>query len=159
MTIVSAVLVIAATSCSSARASSPSRPVATTAALLQAPETSSVQDGQFFQDLATSDPSLSSYVNSEQGVALRALLTDGAAFCAFLQRYRNVDEAMESVAVGAKSVEPQTGLPESVKTFNAIDAVALITLCPNEQRLLPASDQARIRSLQKAFPQSETLAP
>jgi hypothetical protein len=34
-----------------------------------------------------------------------------------------------------------------VATFNAIDAVALVTLCPSEQRLVPATVRTRVRRL------------
>jgi hypothetical protein len=118
---------------------------------LVAPKVSATQDSQYFEDLATVDPSLSSYVDSEQGVALQALLTDGAAFCAFLKRGGGIDNAMESVAIGANSVESQTHLPASVQTYNAIDAVALIALCPGEQRLTPASDQAHLAQMEQAL--------
>jgi len=84
-------------------------------------------------------------------VALQALLTDGSAFCAFLKRGGGVDDAMESVVIGARSVESQTHLPKSVTTFNAIDAVALVELCPPEQKLLPSADQAHIESLSKSL--------
>ena len=92
---------------------------------LVAPKTSYAEDTAYFQDLAKVDPGLSSYVDSNRAVALQALLTDGAAFCAFLKRGGGVDNAMESVVIGASSVESKTHLPTSVATFNAIDAVAL----------------------------------
>lgn len=114
---------------------------------LTAPKTSYAEDTEYFQDLARVDPSLSSYVESKQGVALQALLTGGSAFCAFLKRGGGVDNAMESLVVGADSVESRTHLPRSVATFNAIDSVALVDLCPAEQKLLPASDRAHIQSL------------
>jgi hypothetical protein len=90
-------------------------------------------------------------LDSRQEVALQALLTDGSAFCAFLKRGGGVDDAMESVVIGARSVESQTHLPKSVTTFNAIDAVALVELCPPEQKLLPSADQAHIESLSKSL--------
>ena len=114
---------------------------------LLAPRTSYAQDAKYFQDVAKVDPSLSSYVDSRQQVALQALLTDGSAFCAFLERGGGVDSAMESVVIGARSVESQSHLPTSVTTFNTIDAVALVELCPAEQELLPPADQAHIKSL------------
>jgi len=123
----------------------------TSLAPLVAPKTSPTQDSQYFQDLATTDPSLSSYVDAEQGVALQALLTDGAAFCAFLKTGGGIDGAMESEVIGANSVETQTHLPASVQTYNAIDAAALIALCPDEQRLIPAADQAHIRQLEQGL--------
>lgn len=114
---------------------------------LVAPKTTPAQDAEYFTDLARADPSLSSYVNTYGNVALKALITDGSAFCAFLARDGGIDDAMSSVVIGANGVENQTHLPSSVATFNAIDAVALITLCPGEQKLIPAADQAHIRSL------------
>jgi hypothetical protein len=114
---------------------------------LAAPKTSAAQDGQYFTYLAEADPALSSYVQAQSNVALRALLTDGAAFCAFLGRGGGIDDAMAAVVIGAKTVEAQTHLPSSVKTFNAIDAVALLTLCPTDLRLIPEADQSRIRQL------------
>ena len=116
---------------------------------LVAPRTSYAQDAEYFQDVAKVDPSLSSYVDSRQEVALQALLTDGSAFCAFLDRGGGVDSAMESVVIGARGVESATHLPTSVTTFNTIDAVALADLCPAEQKLLPPADQAHIKSLSK----------
>jgi hypothetical protein len=101
--------------------------------------------------LAKADPGLGTYVQSEGNVALRALLTDGSAFCAFLQAGGGIDNAMASVVIGARSVELQTHLPSTVTTFNAIDAVSLLTLCPSEQRLVPAAAWAKIRALGKAL--------
>jgi hypothetical protein len=118
---------------------------------LIAPKTSTVQDTQYLTDLAQADPSLSSYVQSQGNTALDALLTDGSAFCAFLQRGGGLDNAMESLVVGANSVESQTHLPSSVTTFNAIDAVSLVALCPDEQKLIPAADQTKIQSLEKSL--------
>ena len=118
---------------------------------IRAPKTSTVQDGQYFTDLAKADPGLGTYVQSEGNVALRALLTDGSAFCAFLQAGGGIDNAMASVVIGARSVELQTHLPSTVTTFNAIDAVSLLTLCPSEQRLVPAAARAKIRALGKAL--------
>jgi hypothetical protein len=137
--------------CSSSAGQSAARSKAPANGPLVAPRTSYAQDTRYFQDLARVDPSLSSYVDSEQGVALQALLTDGSAFCAFLKRGGGVDDAMESVVIGARSLESRTHLPTSVATFNAIDAVALVDLCPAEQRLLPSADQARIESLSKSL--------
>ncbi len=102
-------------------------------------------------DVTEADPALATYVQTQGNVALRALLTDGSAFCAFLQRDGGVDNAMVDLAVGAKSVEAQTHLPTSVTTFNAVEAVALLTLCPSYQKLLPASGQAKIRNLGDAL--------
>jgi hypothetical protein len=114
---------------------------------LVAPKTNPVEDGQYLSDLAAADPGLASYVSKDGNVALQALLTDGAGFCAFLTRGGGIDNAMESLAAGAQSVESQTHLPQSVTTFNAIDSVALLTLCPSELKLIPSADQARIEQL------------
>ncbi|MGP8207406.1 MAG: hypothetical protein ACLQVK_15360 [Acidimicrobiales bacterium] len=118
---------------------------------ISAPRTSPAQDGQYFTDLAKSDPGLATYVQTEGNVALRALLTDGSAFCAFLQTGGGIDNAMASVVIGARSVEPRTHLPSTVATFNAIDAVSLLTLCPSDQRFVPAADRTRIRALGQAL--------
>ena len=136
-------------------AASARRPASTTSPApggpLVAPKTSATEDAGYFQDLAKVDPSLATYVNARQDVALQALLTDGSAFCAFLKRGGGVDDAMESVVIGADSVEQKTHLPAGVATFNAIDAVALIDLCPGEQHLLPAADRAHIESLRRSL--------
>ena len=81
----------------------------------------------------------------------RALLTDGSAFCAFLPRRGGIDEAMTSLVAGANSVEAQTHLPATVTTYNTIDAVALLELCPDEQKVLPAADRSRLRTLAQAL--------
>lgn len=98
-------------------------------------------------DVTEADPALATYEQKQGNVALRALLTDGSAFCAFLQRGGGIDNAMVSVVVGARSQEAQTHLPLSVATFNSVDAVALLTLCPSDQKLVPASDRSKIRQL------------
>ena len=120
-----------------------------------APKTSTAADSQYYVDLATADPSLSSYVDGQSNVALRALLTDGVAFCDFLYRGSGIDNAMMSVAAGANGVESSTHLPMSVKTFNSIDAAALLALCPSAQKLIPVSDQASLRQLAKALAASQ----
>jgi len=114
---------------------------------LSAPKTTPAQDAQYFEDLARADPALATYVQTQGDIALRALLTDGSAFCAFLQRGGGIDTAMASLVEGANTVESQTHLPSNVTTFNAIDAVALLALCPAEQTLVPASDRAKINQL------------
>ncbi len=58
---------------------------------------------------------------------------------------------MVDLAVGAKSVEAQTHLPTSVTTFNTVEAVALLTLCPSYQKLLPASSRTKILDLGDAL--------
>lgn len=93
------------------------------------------------------DPALATYEQKEGNVALRALLTDGSAFCAFLQRGKGIDNTLASVAVGARGDEAKTHLPLSVTTFNTIEAVALVTLCPSELNRVPAAARSRIRSL------------
>jgi len=136
---------------SSAHRPAAAGPSTTVAGPLVAPRTTPTQDALYFQDLAKADPSLATYVNTEQGLALEALITDGSAFCAFLKRGGGIDDAMASVVTGANSVESQTHLPASVATYNAIDASALIALCPDEQNLIPSPDQAHIRQLEQAL--------
>jgi hypothetical protein len=114
---------------------------------LTGPKTTAAKDSQYLLDVAKADPALSSYVQQHANVALRALLTDGAAFCAFLRRGGGIDAALTSVAIGARSVESQTHLPLKVVTFNTMEAVALLTLCPSEQQLVPAADRRKIRKL------------
>ena len=118
---------------------------------LVAPKTSAVEDVNYFTDLAKVDPDLATYVNTWDNVALRALLTDGSAFCAFLEQSKSIDDAMASLVIGARSVEKQTHLPVSVKTFNAVDAVALVVLCPSEVKLLPSVDQSHVDRLRAAL--------
>jgi hypothetical protein len=114
---------------------------------LTAPRDSVAQDGQFLAEVTEADPTLVTYEKSGGNVALRSLLTDGSAFCAFLQRDGNIDGAMVSVAEGAQQDESETHLPLSVTTFNAVDAVALLTLCPSLETDVPASDMVKIRAL------------
>jgi len=135
-----------ATSQTTGPGSAPRRPVAGSSRLV-APRTSSAQDDLYLADVAKADPTLASYVEQQGDVALRALLTDGSAFCAFLRRGGGLDNAMLEVAIGARSVEPETHLPSTVTTFNAIDAVALLTICPSEQDQLPASVKSKVRKL------------
>ena len=119
----------------------------TTTAPLTAPVTSPEQDAQYFTEVAEADPTLAAYEQKQGNVALRALLTDGSAFCAFLARGDGIDKSLVSVAVGARGDEAQTHLPLSVTTFNAVEAVALLALCPSDQRLLPAADRGRVQAL------------
>ena len=114
---------------------------------LEPPRTTVAQDEQYFTEVAEADPALMTYEQHQGNVALRALLTDGSAFCALLQRGGGIDQALVSEAVGARSQEAQTHLPLSVTTYNTMESVALLTLCPSEQVLLPATDRNRIRSL------------
>jgi hypothetical protein len=118
---------------------------------LTAPTATVASDAQFLSDVTEVDPALSTYEKSSGNVALRSLLTDGSAFCAFLNRDKDIDTAMVSVAVGARQVESQTHLPLTVKTFNAVDAVALLTLCPSLESVVPSSDLTKIRALGAAL--------
>jgi predicted solute-binding protein len=108
-------------------------------------------DALFLTDVTEVDPRLVTYEKQSGNVALRSLLTDGSAFCSFLARDRDIDTAMVSVAVGARHVEPQTHLPLTVTTFNAVDSVALLTLCPSLESDVPASDLTKIRELGSAL--------
>ena len=78
-------------------------------------------------------------------------MTDGSAFCALLKRARNLETALVEEATGARSTEAQTQLPLSVTTFNTIESVSLLTLCPSEQKLLPARSAPRSARLGKTF--------
>jgi hypothetical protein len=118
---------------------------------LVAPRTSPIQDARYLADVAKADPDLATYVQQQGNVALKAMLTDGTAFCAFLHRGVGIDSALLSVALGAKSVESQTQLPADVTTFNAMEAVALLDLCPSEQQLVPATVRAKIHKLGAAL--------
>lgn len=138
---------------SPAHSCSPRSPAAPTPSTpLTSTNVSVAQDGTYFTDVTEADPKLVTYEQKEGNVALRALLTDGSAFCAFLERGGGIDEALVDEAIGARSTEAQTHLPSSVTTFNTIEAVALLTLCPSEQKLVPTSVRANIRHL------AETLA-
>jgi hypothetical protein len=123
----------------------------TPSAPLRAPKTSVAQDTKFFTDVAEADPALSAYEQKQGNVALRALLTDGSAFCALLRRGGGLDNALVEEATGVRATESQTHLPLSVTTFNTIESVAVLALCPSEQKLLPASVRTRIRNLGKSL--------
>jgi hypothetical protein len=123
---------------------------------LIAPKTSPAQDVRYLTDVAKADSDLATYVQQKGNVALKAMLTDGTAFCAFLRRGGGIDNALLNVAAGATSVEAQTHLPSGVATFNAIEAVALIDLCPAEQRLVPASVRTKLRRLRSALGPAST---
>lgn len=114
---------------------------------LVAPKVPTTEDAAYLKYVTEADPALATYVSDKGNVALQALLTDGSAFCAFLARDGVIDEAMVSLAIGARGVEKSTDLPSSVTTFNTIEASALLTLCPSEQSLLPAGDRQKIRDL------------
>jgi hypothetical protein len=129
--------------------STTSGPSATTP--LAAPTTSAIQDGQYLTEVTEADPALAAYEQKQGNVALRALLTDGSAFCALLPSSKGVDSALVAIAVGARSDESQTRLPLTVTTFNSVEAVALLTLCPSELKLLPTSDRTRIHDLGSAL--------
>jgi hypothetical protein len=58
-----------------------------------------------------------------------------------------LDAALVNEAVGVRSQEPKMKLPLSVTTFNTIESVALLTLCPGEEKLVPAATRAKIRHL------------
>lgn len=106
-----------------------------------------VDDAAFLADVSRVDPALATYEQRHGNVALRSLLTDGSAFCDFLARDGDIDDAMVSVAVAAQRVESQTDLPMSVTTFNTIEAVAVLRLCPSQESAIPTADRARIRAL------------
>lgn len=114
---------------------------------LTLPKTSYTQDTKYLTDVAEADLALATYEQKQGNVALRTLLTDGSAFCALLKRAKGIDEALVAEADGARSTDKQTGLPLSVTTFNTIEAVALVTLCSSELKLVPATARSRIRSL------------
>lgn len=114
---------------------------------LTAPKSSVASDALYLSDLTEVDPALATYEKKSGDVALRSLLTDGSAFCAFLDHDGDIDTAMVSVVVGARHVESQTHLPLSVATFNSVDSVALLTLCPSLQSVVPTSDLAKIQRL------------
>jgi hypothetical protein len=135
----------------SAATTSSSEP--SSSAPLSAPKTSVAQDGEFLTKVTEADSALATYEQKRGKVALRALLTDGSAFCAFLQRGTGIDNALAAVAIGARGEEARTHLPLSVTTFNSIEAVALLTLCPDDLKLLPASDRSKIRKLGNALAQ------
>jgi hypothetical protein len=134
----------AATSTGSPKSSRSSAP-------LVAPKTSVAQDRKYLTNVTVADPGLVSYEQKQGNVAFRALLTDGSAFCALLKRGGGIDEALVDEASGVRSTESQTHLPLKVATFNTVEAVALLTLCPSEQKLVPASVRSKIHSLGKAL--------
>jgi len=123
-------------------------PTALTAPL-QGPKTTPAQDTRYLTDVTKADSNLVTYAQQQGNVGLQAMLTDGSAFCAFLARGVGLDVALLSVAQGAHSLESQTKLPENVTTYNTLESVALIDLCPSEQRDVPASVQAKLQALQQ----------
>ncbi len=118
---------------------------------LSAPKTSFAQDTKYLTDVTVADPALTTYEEKQGNIALRALLTDGSAFCALLRRGGGIDQALVAEATGARSTESQTHLPLSVTTFNTVESVALLALCPSEQKLVPSSVRSKIRALGKAL--------
>ena len=129
----------------------PTHSTTPTSSKLTAPKASVSSDARFLSDVTDVDPALMKYEKKSGNVALRSLLTDGSAFCAFLSRDKDIDTAMVSVAVGARQVEAQTHLPLTVTTFNAVDSVALLTLCPSLESVVPASDLTKISNLGAAL--------
>jgi hypothetical protein len=121
---------------------------------LRAPKTTPVQDAAYLTNVAQADSDLATYTQQDGNVALRAMLTDGSAFCAFLLRDQGIDAALVDLADGARSVESQTHLPASVRTFNTLESVAMIDLCPNEQGLIPAALRSKLHQLAKSLKNS-----
>ena len=70
------------------------------------------------------------------------------------ERERNLNDALVEEASGARSTEAQTHLPLSVTTFNTIESVSLLTLCPSEQKLLPASVRTKSAASARRSPSS-----
>jgi len=148
-------MAVATASCSSNQAAPGTRTSraahSTRPAALTGPKTTPLEDTRYLADVAKADPALAAYVDQRGNVALRALLTDGSAFCAFLHSGQGLDEAIYDVALGARSVESQTHLPASVANYNTIEALALLNLCPSEQALVPTSVRDRIHRLGQAL--------
>ncbi len=72
---------------SPAHSCSPRSPAAPTPSTpLTSTNVSVAQDGTYFTDVTEADPKLVTYEQKEGNIALRALLTDGSAFCALLER-------------------------------------------------------------------------
>ena len=53
---------------------------------LVAPKTTPVEDARYLTDVAKADSDLATYIQQQGNLALRTVLTDGSAFCAFLRR-------------------------------------------------------------------------
>jgi len=115
------------------------------------PRTTLTQQAAYLQDVAKVDGTLATYAQSNGNLGLSALLNDGLAFCGYLRSGAGIDNAMTAVVAGASSVEPQTHLPSTVETFNTIDAVALLTLCPSEQAQIPPSARDTVHQLGQAI--------
>jgi hypothetical protein len=118
---------------------------------LRAPKTSTSQDAHYLTDVADADSDLVSYVNQYGNPALQGMLDDGLAFCALLRKGEGIDTALVNEAVGARADEKTTHLPLSVHTFNTLESMALVDLCPTEQGLVPASVRAKLRQLTAAL--------
>jgi hypothetical protein len=144
---VAGVLVAVQGNSGSPRAASTTRSSVPTSPVTSGTTASVVADGKYLAEVTEADPALVTYEKKYGNVALRSLLTDGSAFCSFLKSDGDIDDAMVSVVTGAQHVEAATEFPMSVTTFNAVDAVALLTLCPSLQTSVPKSDLAKIRAL------------
>jgi hypothetical protein len=118
---------------------------------LQLPKASTAQEARYLTDVAQVDADLVTYVNSNGNVALRGMLADGLAFCGYLRRGGGIDQALVNVAEGAQADEKTTHLPLSVHTFNTLESLALIDLCPGEQRMVPQSVRAELHQLTAAL--------
>jgi hypothetical protein len=150
--LVNAVVLSCFAACGGTAQSSPTKPTEPSKdAPLVAPKTSPVQDARYLTDVTKADSDLATYAQQQGNLALRTMLTDGTAFCAFLRRGGGIDAALLNVAAGAKSVESNTHLPSGIAVFNAIEAVALIDLCPAEQKLVPASVRTKLHRLRSAL--------
>jgi hypothetical protein len=149
--ICAAVLTVMAAGCADGRppAAAPVGSSTTGPGPLVAPATSPQLDAKYLSDVAAADSALGTYIQTYGDTAVRTLLTDGGAFCAFLAKGGGLDQAMSSVVIGANGVEGQTHLPQNVTTYNAIDGVALVVLCPDEQSRLPAAARGTINQLQR----------
>jgi hypothetical protein len=73
-----------------------------------------------------------------------------AAIRVFPCAHQGLDAALVDLADGARSVESQTHLHTSVRTFNTLESVAMIDLCPSEQRMIPAAVRSRLHQLAKS---------
>jgi hypothetical protein len=101
--------------------------------------------------VAEADSSLQSYVDKYGDTAMRALLTDGAAFCALLAQHVGVDQALVDTVTGIRSVEATTHLTPTMRDLNTLESVALLTLCPASLKVLDPADQAKLRKLSAAL--------
>ena len=110
-------------------------------------KTTVAQDQGFFTEVTKADPKLATYAQQQGNMALQALLTAGSAFCVLLKQGGGIDKALVGVAEGVRDTQSQTNFPLSVTSLNTVEAVSLLTLCPSEQRLVPASVRSKIRTL------------